>query len=131
MPKKPKEVKEEEDAPPPPVLDALPWIYVSNDKLSAWMLVFPPVGEGRELDQEETGKRREADQAEQRMHLVDTELDSLKEDLYQKPDKLVILLHPAESEDMPVDHGLVLSRGIGKRHLRSQKLLKILLCVGK
>ena len=52
MPKKPKEAKEEEDAPPPPVLDALPWIYVSNDKLSAWMLVFPPVGEGRELDQE-------------------------------------------------------------------------------
>lgn len=35
--------------------------------------------EQKELDQEETGKRREADQAEQRMHLVDTELDSLKE----------------------------------------------------
>ena len=32
---------------------------------------------------------------------------------------------------MPVDHGFVLSRGIGKGHLRSQKLLKILLCVGK
>ena len=48
----PKKVKEGEEPPPPPLLDALPWVYISNDKLSAWLLVCPPVGEGRELDRE-------------------------------------------------------------------------------
>ncbi len=34
-------------------MDALPLIHVAADKLSAWVMVFPPVGEGRELDREQ------------------------------------------------------------------------------
>ena len=33
-------------------MDALPLIYVPKDRMSAWMMVFPPVAEGRELDGE-------------------------------------------------------------------------------
>lgn len=41
-----KETDEDEE---PLALDALPWFFLSTDKLWAWMLVFPPVGEGEEL----------------------------------------------------------------------------------
>ncbi len=41
-----------EEAPPPLAMDALPVIHIAADKLSAWMMVFPPVGEGKELDQQ-------------------------------------------------------------------------------
>lgn len=34
----------------PLAMDALPTIHIAADKLSAWMMVFPPVGEGKELD---------------------------------------------------------------------------------
>ena len=37
---------------PTPELDALPWFFLSADKLAAWVLVFPPVGEGKPLDKE-------------------------------------------------------------------------------
>ena len=30
-------------------MDALPWFFISSDKLYAWMMVFPPTGEGQEL----------------------------------------------------------------------------------
>ena len=43
--KKAEEAPEEE----PLILDARPWFYLSSDKLYAWMLVFPPVGQGEEL----------------------------------------------------------------------------------
>lgn len=33
----------------PEGLDALPWFFVSADKLYAWVLVLPPTGQGREL----------------------------------------------------------------------------------
>lgn len=46
---KKKAEEEEEEAP---VLDARPWFYLSSDKLCAWMLVFPPVGEGAEVTRE-------------------------------------------------------------------------------
>ena len=35
-----------------PVLDAYPWIFVTGDKLAAWVLVFPPVGQGAEVSWE-------------------------------------------------------------------------------
>lgn len=31
-------------------MDALPMIHIAADKLSAWMMVFPPIGEGKELN---------------------------------------------------------------------------------
>ena len=36
----------------PPCLDALPCFFVSSDKLYAWVIVFPPVGEGEEVSRD-------------------------------------------------------------------------------
>ena len=36
----------------PEGLDTLPWFFISLDKLYVWMMVFPPVGEGKELTRE-------------------------------------------------------------------------------
>lgn len=44
-----KKKSEEEEPPEPVALDARPWVYISSDKLYAWMVIFPPVGEGEEL----------------------------------------------------------------------------------
>ena len=45
--------KEEEPAENQPlVFDALPRFFLSADKLYAWVIVFPPVGEGAELSRE-------------------------------------------------------------------------------
>ncbi len=38
---------EEEDKPTG--LDAMPWFFISSDKLWAWVMVFPPTGAGQEL----------------------------------------------------------------------------------
>lgn len=55
-PKPPSEDDEEEEEEveetPPFKLDALPLVYVTADQLAAWLVVFPPIGEGRELDRE-------------------------------------------------------------------------------
>lgn len=32
---------------PPPDLDALPVVYISRDKLTAWIMIYPPTGQGR------------------------------------------------------------------------------------
>jgi len=50
-----KEAKGEDGEEPekkPEGLDAHPWIFLSADKLHAWVLVFPPTGQGRELTRE-------------------------------------------------------------------------------
>lgn len=50
-PKKKKDAGEEmQDGPP--ALDALPYFFLSADKLYAWLIVFPPVGAGEELSRE-------------------------------------------------------------------------------
>lgn len=46
--KKAEETPEEE----PLILDARPWVHLSSDKLYAWMLIFPPVGQGAELSRD-------------------------------------------------------------------------------
>ena len=46
---------EEEESETPhlePSMDALPFIYVSSDRMYAWVLVFPPTGWGKELTKE-------------------------------------------------------------------------------
>lgn len=48
---KSEEAEKSEEAPPIK-LDALPLVYVSSDKLAAWLLIFPPVGEGKSADRE-------------------------------------------------------------------------------
>ena len=37
----------------PAGMDAHPWIFLSADKLFAWVMVFPPTGQGRELTRED------------------------------------------------------------------------------
>ena len=54
---KKKEEEEEEEAP---VLDARAWFHLSSDKLYAWMLVFPPVGQGAELTRDMIDQALEA-----------------------------------------------------------------------
>ncbi len=46
------EEEEEVEETPPFQLDALPLIYVTANQLAAWLVVFPPIGEGKELDLE-------------------------------------------------------------------------------
>ncbi len=50
----PSEALEEEGQEEPEVLpiamDALPMMYVTSDSMAAWLVVFPPVGQGRPLD---------------------------------------------------------------------------------
>ena len=43
---------EEEAEEEPLIMDARPWFHISSDKLYAWMLVFPPVGQGAELSRD-------------------------------------------------------------------------------
>ncbi|MCI9270809.1 MAG: DUF342 domain-containing protein [Dorea sp.] len=33
-------------------LDAQPFVFISADKMKAWLMVFPPVGKGREIDRQ-------------------------------------------------------------------------------
>ncbi|MEY8491952.1 FapA family protein [Lachnospiraceae bacterium 29-91] len=44
--------QQEIPTPPPIEMDAQPVIHISADKLSAWLIVFPPIGEGKDLDRE-------------------------------------------------------------------------------
>ena len=44
--------EEEAEEEPPFQLDAQPLVYVTADQLAAWLVGFPPIGEGRELDAE-------------------------------------------------------------------------------
>ena len=46
------EEPEEPEEIPEPELDALPGVFVAGDKMRAWIMVFPPVGQGREADEE-------------------------------------------------------------------------------
>lgn len=43
--------EEEAEEPEDPVieLDAFPLVFISSDKLRAWLMVFPPVGQGKEI----------------------------------------------------------------------------------
>ena len=44
--------EEEMEKPEDPILDALPYVFLSSDKMAAWIMVFPPTGTGKEADQE-------------------------------------------------------------------------------
>lgn len=44
--------KKKEEDEEPLTIDARPWIFLSSDKLYAWMLAFPPVGQGAELSRD-------------------------------------------------------------------------------
>lgn len=57
-------VSEEEDEAPhlEPSIDAQPFIYVSSDRMYAWVFIFPPTGWGKEVDRgliaEALGKKK-------------------------------------------------------------------------
>lgn len=44
--------KSETEPKAPPVMDAMPYFFLSADKLFAWVIVFPPIGGGAELSRE-------------------------------------------------------------------------------
>ncbi|MCI9216237.1 MAG: DUF342 domain-containing protein [Dorea sp.] len=44
--------EEEMEKPEDPILDALPYVFLSSDKMAAWIMVFPPAGTGKEANQE-------------------------------------------------------------------------------
>lgn len=44
--------KDEEAQGEPEGLDALPWFFISSNKLYTWVMVFPPMGAGQELTRE-------------------------------------------------------------------------------
>lgn len=50
QPKKTDKTPEGKGPPPPPVLDAQAVAFVTNDRLTAWVFAYPPVGGGKELD---------------------------------------------------------------------------------
>ncbi len=56
---------------PTPDLDALPWVFLSSDKLAAWVMVFPPVGQGQEVT---SASIRQALEAQSVVYGVDEEL---------------------------------------------------------
>lgn len=42
---------EEQEEIQEPELNALPVVFISDDKMKAWIMVFPPVGQGKEIDE--------------------------------------------------------------------------------
>lgn len=49
-------LQKDEKPPPPPDLDAQAVAFVSNDRLTAWVFAYPPVGAGKELDRDMLSK---------------------------------------------------------------------------
>lgn len=47
---KPPRNNPEQDPPPPPDMDTMVQVYLSQNKLTAWILIYPPIGEGAPLD---------------------------------------------------------------------------------
>ncbi len=78
-------------------LDALPLVYITEDQLSAWLIVFPPVGRGKELEQSMLERVLEESNV---CFGVDTEL---VEALADKTDRYFHLFSIAKGE--PVLHG--------------------------
>lgn len=50
QPKKTDKASKGKAPPPPPDLDAQAVAFVTNDRLTAWVFAYPPVGGGKELD---------------------------------------------------------------------------------
>lgn len=46
----PKHKGKDGQQPPPPSLNAQPVVFIAGSRLCAWLFVYPPVGEGKELD---------------------------------------------------------------------------------
>lgn len=42
----------QEEPKAPIEMDAYPMVYVTTDRLAAWLMIFPPVGDGKELDRD-------------------------------------------------------------------------------
>ncbi|MEZ3485904.1 MAG: FapA family protein [Lachnospiraceae bacterium] len=81
----------------PVSMDALPMVYVTSDRMAAWLVVFPPVGPGAVLNR---GMLDEALKASGVTYGVDTELlDALSD----RPNRYFHLFLAAKGQ--PVVHG--------------------------
>lgn len=85
------------EEPTLPDLDAQAVVFVPKDGLSAWLLLFPPVGGGRELSRDELSQA--LDQAQVRFGVDEALLDSIPTDR----NRYFRLFHAAEGT-LPV-HG--------------------------
>ena len=56
QPKKTDKAPEGKGPPPPPALDAQAVVFVTSDRLTAWVFAYPPVGDGKELDRDMLAK---------------------------------------------------------------------------
>lgn len=81
--------KQQEEAPPPPDLDAQATVFLSGDNMLAWLFVFPPVGKGKELDRAILEAALEEKQV--RYGLAEGLLDRIPQD----PDRYFHLFHAA------------------------------------
>lgn len=73
-------------------LDALPLVYITRDQLAAWLIVFPPLGAGKELEKNMLEKVLEESSVS---FGVDTEL---MEALSGKPDRYFHLFQIAKGQ---------------------------------
>ena len=89
--------RQEEGGPSLPDLDAQAAVFVPRSGLTAWVLVYPPVGGGRELGREDLTQALEQEQVS---YGVD---DALLDALPQEPDRY-FRLFPAARGDAP-EHG--------------------------
>ena len=97
VPPEKKQPQEGEGPPPPPVLDAQAVAFVSNDRLTAWVFAYPPVGGGKELDK---GMLSLALKEKQVVYGLDSDL---LEDIPDRPDRYFHLYLAARGR--PVVHG--------------------------
>lgn len=88
---------EEAQEPEPVNLDAFPMVYVTSNRLGAWLMIFPPVGEGKELD------RGMLDAALQKSGVVFGVNTELLERLSDEPNRYFHLYRIAIGK--PVVHG--------------------------
>lgn len=98
LPKEPEEPGGEEQPQPLPDLDAHVTVFLSRDCLTAWVLVYPPVGQGKELD------RAMLDQALANQSVrygIDT---AVAEALPQAPNRYFRLVPMAKGQK--VEHGV-------------------------
>ncbi len=82
----------EEQEELPLEMDALPMIHIAADKLSAWMMVFPPVGEGKELN------HQQIDEALEKSGIAFGVDEELLENLPERQERYFSLFHVAEGK---------------------------------
>lgn len=86
--------QEEQEEIPEPELDALPVVFVSSNKMQAWIMVFPPVGQGRDADEEMLMRA-----LQEKGVIFGVKEERLRESL-KRPERYFHLIQAAEGRDV-------------------------------